>query len=179
MFHTKNKSIAEQAAISQGFQVDWVQGSANLMRLSHSMNATRTHPVTGATVWNNHFAVIHSSGISDDFAWQGLSRTGMSIWWRIKMLSYYVFTSSFRELARIAIGSDGVGMDTCYADGTPIPVQDVHHVRQLIWRNSVIAPWQKNDVCLLDNARIAHGRSPFGAVNRRVLTTWTEPGESS
>ena len=62
-------------------------------------------------------------------------------------------------------------MHVTFADGEEIPEEDMEHVRDLIWRNTVLERWQKNDFVIIDNRRVAHGRMPFKGP-RRVLVAW-------
>jgi len=171
MFHTNDKKTAARLAEEQGFTADWVYGDADVLRLTHRMNATRSHPVTGALTWNNHFAVLHSSGWISEYS-NAFHRVGD---WRFKleMIASYAYMKVFTALSQFALGSDGVGTQVTFGDGSSVSSGDVEYIRSLIWRNAVVSPWQQGDVAYIDNYRIAHGRQPFKGF-RRILTTWVE-----
>lgn len=40
-------------------------------------------------------------------------------------------------------------MGCSFADGTPIPLKELSHVRDAIWENMVIQQWQKDDMMYL------------------------------
>ena len=173
MFNTTEPSVAAKQAEEQGFTVEWMHGEAMMMRLTHSLGALRTHPVTGAVTWNNHLAVVHHSGWEDEYAAAYL-RPGGSLRWMVQMLGSYVFLRAFGALTELVLGSESLGTQVFYGDdGGEIPAADVLHLRKLIWRNAYVAPWEHGDVVFLDNNRVAHGRQAFEGP-RRVLVTWAE-----
>ena len=51
-----------------------------------------------------------------------------------------------------------LGMNTCYGDGTTLPLKTVSHVRDTVWKNLVFNRWQQGDVLMIDNFRVSHGR---------------------
>ena len=172
MFHTEEKAVAAKRAVEQGFEPTWLHGDADMLRLSHSMNATRVHPITGQTFWGNHLGVIHASMWVDEFA-AAFHRPNMSSRWRLRAASSYAYMKVWGAITQAFLGHAGIGMQATHADGGRIADEDVAHVRQLIWRNSFVAKWQKGDIAFLDNNRIAHGRQAFSGP-RRVLVSWAE-----
>jgi len=171
MFHTDDKDKAVRLAEEQGFTAEWIYGDANVLRLTHVMNATRTHPISGDKHWNNHFGVLHASGWISEYS-NAFHRAGD---WRFKleMIASYAYMKMFTLLSQFALGSDGVGTQVTFGDGSSISDDDTEYIRSLIWRNAVVSPWQSGDVAFIDNYRIAHGRQPFSG-ERVILTTWVE-----
>ena len=55
-----------------------------------------------------------------------------------------------------------LGMNTCYGDGTTLPLKTVSHVRDTVWKNLVFNRWQQGDVLMIDNFRVSHGRQVSG-----------------
>jgi len=61
-----------------------------------------------------------------------------------------------------------------YGDGTPIETDVLDHVRDAFAAEEVAFPWQANDVLVVDNMRVSHGRRPFTG-KRCVLVAMTQP----
>ncbi|MBT8418218.1 MAG: TauD/TfdA family dioxygenase [Silicimonas sp.] len=59
-------------------------------------------------------------------------------------------------------------------DGKPIPFADQHKIVRAYWRHTAVIRWQKNDVLVLDNRLVAHGRMPFKG-HREILGCVTRP----
>jgi alpha-ketoglutarate-dependent taurine dioxygenase len=62
--------------------------------------------------------------------------------------------------------------DISFADNTKIPREDLYHILDVLAANTIYFPWQKNDLLVLDNILMMHGRAPFTG-KRRVLTAMT------
>lgn len=59
-------------------------------------------------------------------------------------------------------------------DGKPIPFADQHRIVRAHWKHTAVIRWQKNDVLVLDNRLVAHGRMPFRG-HRDILGCVTRP----
>ena len=59
-----------------------------------------------------------------------------------------------------------------FANGSPIPREDLYHVLDVLDANTVYFPWQKGDLLILDNVLAMHGRATFTG-KRRILTAMT------
>lgn len=62
-------------------------------------------------------------------------------------------------------------MHTFHADGSEIAREDVQHVRDIIWQETVVTPWQQGDIIAIDNHSTAHGRLPYEGP-RRIVVCW-------
>jgi hypothetical protein len=62
-------------------------------------------------------------------------------------------------------------MECTYLDGREIPDAELDHVREVVWRNLVIEPWQRGDVVAIDNHGTSHGRLPYRGP-RTVAVCW-------
>jgi len=64
--------------------------------------------------------------------------------------------------------------NTYYGDGTPIELDVLEHVREAFRSEEVAFPWQADDVLVVDNMLVSHGRRPFSG-ERRVLVAMSQP----
>jgi len=59
-----------------------------------------------------------------------------------------------------------------FADGSPIPVEDLAKIREVYDEVSYAFPWQSGDIMVINNMLMAHGREPFTG-KRRILVAMT------
>ena len=64
-------------------------------------------------------------------------------------------------------------MYVAYGDGSPIEEEIVSEILATIARTTVAPPWQTNELLIVDNERIAHGRNPYTG-ERKVLVAMSE-----
>ena len=65
-------------------------------------------------------------------------------------------------------GIDGVPRNAFYGDGEPIASRDLERIRTAFAKEATAFSWQANDVLILDNMQVAHGRRSYMG-ERRVL----------
>jgi alpha-ketoglutarate-dependent taurine dioxygenase len=106
---------------------------AQRIRTRQRRPAIRQHPLTGEAVWFNHVAFWHPGSLELSV------RAGLLAQFRAAELPYY----------------------TCWGDGTVIDDAVIAQINRAYERATLTTPWQRNDVLLLDNMLIAHGRRPF------------------
>ena len=104
------------------------------------------HPVTGERVWFNQAHLFHLSAL-DEAA-------------QTMMLSFF--------------GEAGLPRHCFFGDGGAIPRDVLEHVRCAYEQSKLAFDWQKDDVLLIDNMLVSHGREPFDGP-RRVLVCMAEP----
>lgn len=56
-----------------------------------------------------------------------------------------------------------------FADRSEIPAEAVTRLRDHLRANEVVFDWHRNDVLVLDNEWISHGRQPYSDPDRRIL----------
>jgi len=107
---------------------------------SEVCQATAAHPRTGEMVWFNQAHLFHVSSLESEI--------------RDLLLS-----SSGGEPPRNAF----------YGDGTAIDNSDLEVIRAAYEKETVVFPWRKKDVLLLDNMLAAHGRKPYRGARQIVV----------
>ena len=74
---------------------------------------------------------------------------------------------------------EAFGQHVTHRGGEPIAAEHVWHVRRLMWKHTLTAPWRQGDIILVDNFRLAHARMPFStAGKRRLWAIWAKPPAS-
>ena len=101
----------------------------------------RRHPKTGEVVWHNQSNLWHV--------------TNHPVRTQAQLLKYF--------------GEDRLPTHAYFGDGTPIGVEELDHVRNVLWENASIFPWERGDVLVLDNYLVAHGRSSFKGPRKIVV----------
>lgn len=101
--------------------------------------ATLQHPHTGDKVWFNH-------------------GTFFNIW---------TLEPELKQVMR-SLPDEYVPHNTYYADGTPIPDEVMQVLGDAYAAQTVAFPWRVDDILMVDNMRLAHGRMPYSGA-RQVL----------
>jgi alpha-ketoglutarate-dependent taurine dioxygenase len=165
MFKTDDKFIANELAFAQDFTPIWDEND-NLM-LKHEQLIIRNHTITEQPYWATHFNVLHAETYEIPYAWSAQlfnSKTSL-------MLSYFfvcLYTIRIKLLG-LPYGHNMVWTDT----ETSVENSIAMEIRRTIMKNTWIFDWKENDMMILDNHRIAHGRSPwFDMSERKVYVAW-------
>jgi alpha-ketoglutarate-dependent taurine dioxygenase len=115
------------------------------LRTRRVASAVARHPQTGEAVWFNHVALFHATSLDP--------RTGAAL------------------LACMA--EEDLPFSVYYGDGSPIEAAVADEIRAAYHACSYVEPWQPDDVLLVDNMLMAHGRRPFTGP-RQVLVSLLE-----
>jgi len=110
---------------------------------------TAKHPESGEELWFNQAQLFHVSSLGQE------------------MMSQMIDTFGERGLPRNAY----------FGGGESIPVDVIAHVRDAFEREKIVFDWRENDILILDNMQVAHGRRPFTGP-RRVLVSMGRPYSS-
>lgn len=164
MFKTENKSLATEMALQQHFTPIWDEQD-NLL-LKHEQLITRIHPETQQIHWATHFNVFHAETYEIPYAWSAQifdSKESLLISWFAKALLWIR-----HDILGLPYGHNMIYAD----DGSPVEVSVAMEIRRAISRQTWIFDWEKFDVLMLDNHRIAHGRSPWFHGPRKIYVAW-------
>lgn len=158
MFETEDRSEVEAYCQRQGIDYKWKTDGT--IQLINYIDAAITHPVSGLKVWFNS-----AHNYFPTWSWE-MDRLGLKV---PKALFRFV---EWRQ-KRLFPNPENLPNYVTYADGGKISPADIVKVRQAYWDNAVFFDWQRSDVLLLDNLRVAHGRMPFRG-ERKILVALAE-----
>jgi len=163
MFLTADRGAVEEKCRAEGFEPEWLPGGG--LRLISSQPITRRHPLTGEEVWHNHSSTFHISAAPGEYERIYRLRPTARNWF------FWQLARTLVALQRWTKKPDELAMHCTYADGGEIPDEEMERVREAVWRNLVIVPWQRGDVVAIDNYAVAHGRLPYQGP-REVAVAW-------
>ena len=97
-------------------------------------------------------------------------RTGEKLWFNQADLWHYTNHGDLGQQLLSMLGPDSLPTNAVFGDGSTIDPEALDHIRQTRRRLACAFPWNKGDVLLLDNFKMAHGRNPFQGP-RRILVS--------
>ncbi|SCW27841.1 Taurine dioxygenase, alpha-ketoglutarate-dependent [Pseudomonas sp. NFACC52] len=147
-FSTEDRSQVERFCRASNIEFRWTDDGELSTR--QVCQAVAQHPVTGDWVWFNQAHLFHISNLA----------------------------APVRETLISIVGEQGVPRNVFYGDGSPIELEALEHIREVLQRCQVTFPWQAGDVLMLDNMLVAHGRSTFQGT-RKVVVAMAEPASAS
>lgn len=131
-FGTRDRDEVEAICAGLGSH-EW--GKDGSLEIEFASPGTHVHPVSGETVWFNQIATLHANPRSHGH-----------------------FASSIRRL--YPPGSQFPTTVT-WGDGSDITEAELNPVYEALDTLTVATPWEKDDVMLVDNISIAHGRNIY------------------
>lgn len=166
MFKTADRGEALLQCAQEGFDCEW--SKAGSMKITSGQRFHRVHEVTGASVWFNHLNVLFADSFLYDY------EVGALLWdsWYPLAIGWY-FRTLYAALRLLLVQESELGSNTFYEDGSAIPLAEFEAWKAVMWKHTVLEPYQQHDIVILDNRRVAHGRMLFKGA-RRVLTAWSD-----
>ena len=157
-YGTDDRAVVEDICRAQETDVAWQPNGA--LRTIIRRPAVIRHPRTGDKVWFNSANVSHDSWSME------LRHLGRSLAaWGLERLETW---------RRRRLPPEQHRSQCTFGDGTAIPLEDIRHVRQVLWSHTRLFDWRRGDVLLLDNLRVGHGRQPYKGP-RRILAALIDP----
>ncbi|HZZ51320.1 MAG TPA: TauD/TfdA family dioxygenase [Pseudonocardia sp.] len=144
VFNTSDKAEVERLCAAGGVQPEWLGDDG--LRTRAVRKVVHEHPVTGDPVWFNHIVLFHESSLEP----------------------------SLREGLVDIYGADGLPNNTYYGDGAAIPDDVVDHLRACYRAASTRFDYEFDDLLVVDNMAVAHGREPFTGP-RKIAVAMAEP----
>lgn len=137
-FESTDPNQVEQRLKTDGYEYTWKPDGG--LRVALVCDAAKTHPETGEMTWVTQADLWHPSSLDP----------------------------KAREAVRSLFKGEDLPHDVCFGDGSPIPEEDIRHIREIRESEEVEFNWERGDVLVCDNLLAAHGRNPF-AGERRIL----------
>jgi hypothetical protein len=162
MFETDDRAFVESFCRSQGIAFQWKPDGT--LQMINIRPAVLKHPKTAENVWFNSAHNFH-----DSLSWE-VRRLGRRLVAGLLKLAEWKRRRQLRAEDR--------PYHCTFADGSEIPIEDIDHIRAVLWNHAVLFDWQRGDVLVLNNTLIAHGRMPYSG-SRRVLVALSEPWDLS
>nr|WP_245171765.1 MupA/Atu3671 family FMN-dependent luciferase-like monooxygenase [Burkholderia sp. AcTa6-5] len=131
VFQCDRREEVDALCRAAGYKVVW--RSDERVSLSRVAQAVATHPVTGDACWFNHALFFHESSLP----------------------------SGIRDGLRTLYGDSYLPHASFYGDGSPIDPQALADLRAAHRHCERKLPLQKDDVLIIDNLLMAHGRCAY------------------
>jgi alpha-ketoglutarate-dependent taurine dioxygenase len=138
VFQTDRREDVEAYCDAHDIAWEWLPDDR--LRTWQVCQAVATHPITQVSLWFNQAHLFHVSSLGDEK--------------RAVMLELF----DEADLPRHAY----------YGDGARIEDETLDHIRACYDAEAVSFAWERGDVLLADNMRVAHGRAAYTG-SRRVL----------
>jgi alpha-ketoglutarate-dependent taurine dioxygenase len=163
MFRTRDRAEVERVCARENFTAVWKDNDR--LALICDQKPIRPHPITGEPVWFNHIHNFHlDAGHLEYFQVLKYRPT-------LRNLKWWLLARALSAWKHLTVADNDQAMHSTFADGSPIPADDVRQVIRAIWKNIVITPWRKGDIVVIDNAAVGHGRLPYEGP-REVVVAW-------
>ena len=152
MFGTADREEVERICCQEQLQCRW--GRWGNVHLCGVRPAVLEHPRTGEKIWFNQAHISHPTYAAEfRHRRQWAVAFPLGIW---------------EAFQRRFLPPRSLGQNALFGDGKPIPLRYLESIRQSIWNEMISFRWQRGDLLLLDNLRVAHGRMPYRG-KRRIL----------
>ncbi|MBX7266333.1 TauD/TfdA family dioxygenase [Micromonospora sp. Llam7] len=140
------ETVAEVEAYCATQAIDHGWLADGTLRTRQARPSTLVHPDTGTTAWFNQIAFLSEWSLQPDE----------------------------RDVLLSAYGRDGLPFNTFFGDGEPVPAEDLSAVQEAIDAATIRLPWTPGDLLLVDNVRMAHGRSAYDG----TWSLWEAQGDA-
>lgn len=131
VFQTEDPVAVEHYCSANRIQVEWKDDLR--LRTKAKRSAIVRHPRTGEQIWFNHVMFFHVSS----------------------------FEAGLRNALLQEFGQYDLPSNTFFGDGDFIEADVMDEIREAFERETVMFPWQRGDLLVLDNMLVAHGRTPY------------------
>lgn len=143
-FQTDNRGDVEQFCRERDIEFEWDR--EDRLKTRQYRSAFQIHPVTRELVWFNHALFFHHTSLDPEIA------------------------SALID----AVGLDNVPTDTAFGDGEAFSSSEIEAMRHAVAAAKRRFSWEADDVLLLDNMLMQHGREAFTG-ERKILTLMARP----
>jgi alpha-ketoglutarate-dependent taurine dioxygenase len=133
-FMTEDRDEVESLCRANQLDYEWLADGS--ITITHVGPGTVTHPRTGEEVWFNHASTMHFN-------------------------PRVVNPAILRALRTLYEKRPALPYDVCYGDGAPMPAEDLDPVYNAVDAEESAFRWQEQDLLLIENILVAHGRNPY------------------
>ena len=147
-FQTDQKADVEAYCQLNGIRFEWITNSR--LRTEQELPAVIRIPGEGCMVWFNQAHLFHVTNLDCEL----------------------------REALLEAMPEEDLPRHCYFGDGGRIPDQYFENIRAAYERCTVRFAWERNDIMLLDNLRMCHGRDAYSGP-RKVLVSMSDPSDFS
>jgi non-ribosomal peptide synthetase component F/alpha-ketoglutarate-dependent taurine dioxygenase/acyl carrier protein len=144
VFQTTDRATVEEYCRQNDIEVQWKDD--NRLRTRQVRPAVRRHPKSNVHTWFNHAAFFHISNLEE----------------------------AERTAALSVLTEEELPFNTFYGDGSPIETSILEEIREAYLKEMVSFSWQQDDILMLDNMLVAHGRDPY-AGSRKIVFVMADP----
>lgn len=130
-YQTEDREEVEKIAAEQGSICSWF--SDGMLRVTTRCDAFATHEQTGDEVWFNQAEQWHASSLNP----------------------------AMRTMFEKMVGQGNLPHECEYGDGEPMEEEVLAEVRRILDSNKLLFDWQRNDLLMIDNVLMMHGRESF------------------
>jgi hypothetical protein len=142
-FESDDRGVVSEFCTKQGITFNWV--GENTLQIKNRSQGIINHHLRGEEIWFNQIDQFHPQQLGKDLT-EALN----------------IMYSDPKDFP----------MYVQFADGTPICGDFVEEILKVIDTVSLAPKWGANEILMLDNEMISHGRNPFKG-NRKVLVSMT------
>jgi len=125
--------------------IAWTWKTGDRLMTEQVLPAAIMSPARGDPLWLNQAHLFHVTNIAPEI----------------------------REALLRAMPASDLPRHAYFGDGAPIPDEHMDAIRSAYEASTVRVPWQVDDLLLVDNMHVAHGRDPFTG-NRKVLVAMSD-----
>lgn len=143
-FETKDKNQLEKYCEAYGIDYEWRSNGA--LTLKQSSKGIIKHRVTGELVWFNQIDQFHPAHLGEEV---------------------------YEAMMAIYDSPDDFPMYVTLGDGTKISEDMLTEILQTIESVTLAPAWEMNELLIIDNELVSHGRSPFQG-DRKVVVAMSE-----
>ncbi|TYP74345.1 TauD/TfdA family dioxygenase [Aquimarina intermedia] len=140
-FETEDKNEVEQYCLTAHIKYEWLNDDS--LRLYQNSKGIIKHHITGEKVWFNQIDQFHPSHLG---------------------------TEVFETLQLLYESPKEYPMYVTFGDGKEIHEQMISEIIESIEKETLYPVWQKNELLILDNELVCHGRNSYTG-NRLILVT--------
>jgi alpha-ketoglutarate-dependent taurine dioxygenase len=145
-FQTDDPADVEAYCTRVGIEWEWKPGDR--LKTTEVLPAAIWLPSAGRPAWFNQAHLFHVTNLAP----------------------------AVRDALLQAVPADDLPRHAHYGDGEPIPDEHLEAVRAAYDACLVRFPWRRDDVTLVDNLRVCHGRDPYTG-DRKVLVSLSDPAD--